>query len=207
MEKMIRKNEELRRLLQDRKATLPAVETMLCNDKLLQQLDELCGHDSALCCKVLELYAPFMEQAPADPVQWLRRLCDRLSDNLFPDEAHPRCDLTADEEIYLCLLDGAMGWNLTEFDPLTDILRFDESALKKSRVAGEYARFHEAVEAEHVLPLMRISREVRPFDPASHTIGVHNVALHTAIMADKAGLNVDLPLVSAAAFGQVRLPR
>ena len=198
---MIRKNEELRRVLKELLETQAAVEKVLTNQVFLHQMDELCGHDSALCCKVLELYAPLMKSAPADHVQWLQRLCDRLSDNLFPDAAHPRCDLTADEEIYLRMLEGVMGWNLTEFDPLTDVMRFDESALKDSRVAGEYTRFRKAVVREHVLPLMRISREVRPFDPASHTIGVHNVALHTAIMAAKAGLPVDLPLVSAAAFG------
>ena len=48
---------------------------------------------------------------------------------------------------------------------------------------------------------MRIGKEIMPFDPASHTIGVHNVALHTAIMAVKAGIPVDLPLVSGAALG------
>ena len=201
MEMMIRKNEELRRLLQEKSATMPTAEKLLCCEEVLEQLDALSGHDSTLCCKVLELCAPLMEQTPTDGVQWLQHLCDRLSDNLFPDEEHPRCTLTADEELYLRLLDTVMGWNLTEFDPLTDVLRFDESALKKSRVAVEYARFSEATMGDYVLQLMRISREVRPFDPASHTIGVHNVALHTAIMAEKAGLEVDLPLVSAAAFG------
>ena len=43
--------------------------------------------------------------------------------------------------------------------------------------------------------------ESTPFDPTSHTIGVHNIALHTAILAKKAGFPVDLPLVSAAALG------
>ncbi len=48
---------------------------------------------------------------------------------------------------------------------------------------------------------MRLGMETTPFDPASHTIGVHNIALHTAILAKKAGFPVDLPLVSAAALG------
>ena len=48
---------------------------------------------------------------------------------------------------------------------------------------------------------MRLGMEATPFDLASHTIGVHNIALHTAILAKKAGFPVDLPLVSAAALG------
>ncbi len=202
MRVMIRENEELRRVLAELCRTVPAAEKVLHNEAFLGKLDELCGHDKALCRKVLELYAPLL----AEPMEgtakaWLERLCDRLSDNLFPDADHPRCDLTDDEQIYLRMLEAMMGWNLTEFDPLTDVMRFDSQALQDSRVAEEYGRFRKAVVQAHVLPLMRISREVRPFDPASHTIGVHNVALHTAIMAVKAGLPVDLPLVSAAAFG------
>ena len=51
------------------------------------------------------------------------------------------------------------------------------------------------------MAVMRLGMESTPFDPASHTIGVHNIALHTAILAKKAGFPVDLPLVSTAALG------
>ena len=198
---MIRENEELRRVLRELCETVPTAEAILNNEALLLELDRLSGHDGALCRKVLALYAPMMQEKPADAVRWLEQLCDRLSDNMFPDTDHPRRDLTDDELTYLRLLEALMGWNLAQFDPLTDMMRFEESALQTSRVAVEHARFRKAIVEAHALPLMRISREVRPFDPASHTIGVHNVALHTAIMAAKAGLPVDLPLVSAAAFG------
>ena len=86
-------------------------------------------------------------------------------------------------------------------DPLRVLLRFDESALGGSRVARQYQTFTQAVQQSHILALLRLSRELGPFDLEAHTIGVHNIALHTAVMAAKAGLAVDLPLVSAAAFG------
>ena len=86
-------------------------------------------------------------------------------------------------------------------DPLTDLLELPPEALGQSRVKEEYAAFLRAVREGHVLALLRITRELRSFDPASHTIGVHNLALHTAILAGRAGIPVDLPLVSAAAFG------
>ena len=47
---------------------------------------------------------------------------------------------------------------------------------------------------------MRIGREIMPFDPASHTIGVHHIALATARQAAAAGLPVDVALVSASAL-------
>ena len=39
-----------------------------------------------------------------------------------------------------------------------------------------------------------------PFDAASHTIGVRNVAVRTALAAHEAGLPVDVPLVAAASL-------
>ena len=47
---------------------------------------------------------------------------------------------------------------------------------------------------------MRLGRETMPFDPASHPIGVHSLALHMARQAKMAGMTVDVPLVSAASL-------
>lgn len=201
MSEMNYKNEELRRVLHQLSAEIPAAAALLENDSLITELETIGGHDSDACMRTLELCADVMERRPADMGQWLSDLCDRLSNNMFPDADHPRCDLTGEEKLYLAVLEQVFPQHITGFDPLTDVLYFPEDALAKSRVAGEYDRFHRAVVGAHVLPLMRISREIRPFDPASHTIGVHNVALHTAILAAQAGMPVDLPLVSAAAFG------
>ena len=201
MSEMNYRNEELRRVLQQLSAEVPAAGALLADEALMAQLEAVGGHDSNACLRTLELCTAVMVQRPADMKQWLSDLCDRLSDNMFPDAQHPRRDLTEDERLYLAVLENVLPQHVAEFDPLTDVLRFEEEALHRSRVAKEYARYRRAIVAAHVLPLMRISREIRPFDPASHTIGVHNVALHTAIMADKAGIAVDLPLVSAAAFG------
>ena len=201
MSDMIYKNEVLRRVLQQLGETVPAAAVLLESESRMAALESIGGHDADTCLRVLEECIGVMEQPPADLTSWLSNLCDRLSDNMFPDAEHPARDLTGDEQLYLAVLENVLPQHIAAFDPLTDVLRFDESALSESRVAEEYARYHRAIVASHVLPLMRISREIRPFDPASHTIGVHNVALHTAILANRAGLNVDLPLVSAAAFG------
>ena len=87
------------------------------------------------------------------------------------------------------------------FDPYLDLLPLPEDAISGSRVEVQYARFEQAVRESHLMAVMRLGMESTPFDPASHTIGVHNIALHTAILAKKAGFPVDLPLVSAAALG------
>ncbi len=192
-------NESLRRVLRREPVTTAA--RLLCDAQAMEALDALSGHDGELCSKVLSICAPMMEQSPADHPAWLAQLRDRLTDNLFPDAEHGRTELTRDETVYLRVLEQLLQWNPDGADPLRDILPFAETALSESRVEQQYHRFCAAVEQAHIMALLRISRELGPFDLEAHTIGVHNVALHTAIMAAKAGLNVDLPLVSAAAFG------
>ena len=201
MSNLMDRNEELRRNLAMLGQEVPAAATLTADEMRLAELEKLCGHDEDICRRALDLCAGVMVRPPADGQLWLSALCDRLSDNMFPDDEHLRRDLTGDERLYLTVLESVLGQRITAFDPLTDVLRFHDSALRESRVGEEYRRFRRRIVADHVLSLMRISREIRPFDPASHTIGVHNVALHTAILAKKAGMKVDLPLVSAAAFG------
>ena len=201
MSDLIYRNEELRRSLSLMSHEVPAAAALAGSESRLSKLETLCGHDSEICSRTLELCSGVMESPVDDVRQWLSDLCDRLSDNMFPDEEHPRRELTGDERLYLAVLECVLAQHIDRFDPLTDVLRFHDGSLRDSRVNDEYRRFRRQIVSDHVLSLMRISREIRPFDPASHTIGVHNVALHTAIMAKKAGMKVDLPLVSAAAFG------
>ena len=84
------------------------------------------------------------------------------------------------------------------FDPLTDLLPIDPAL--DTHIPEEYARFCLAAEDSHFLLTLRLSRELMPFDAASHTIGVRNVAVRTALAAHEAGLPVDVPLVAAASL-------
>ncbi len=192
MSEMNGQNQQLRQVL----SRTYAAEAMIC------ALEDVSGHDDALCRTVWSLCTPLLGVAEGENCEtWLCRLCDRLSDRMFPDAEHPAPVLTDGEQLYLQVLESLFSWRTGAFDPMTDLLPLEEDAGKESRVAAPYERFCSAAAEAHFMALLRISREVRPFDPASHTIGVHNVAVHTAALAKKAGLHVDLPLVSAAALG------
>ena len=105
MSEMNYKNEELRRVLHQLSAEIPAAAALLENDSLITELETIGGHDSDACMRTLELCADVMERRPADMGQWLSDLCDRLSNNMFPDADHPRCDLTGEEKLYLAVLE------------------------------------------------------------------------------------------------------
>ena len=158
-------------------------------------------HRRDLCAAVLALCAPDFEKKPAPTQEFLSALYQKLCARMFPDGLPEIPALTADETGYLTALEAALANRPDCFDPYLDLLPLPEGALSGSRVEAQYARFGQAVREDHLMAVMRLGMEATPFDPASHTIGVHNIALHTAILAKQAGFPVDLPLVSAAALG------
>lgn len=135
---------------------------------------------------------------------WLRYIYDELCHGLFP-QAGRRVQSRGERQATQFFL-TVFEWLVEQekeycaFDPLTDICPLPEGALSGSRVAGEYEIFTQRIKETHFPLLLRLGRDIMPFDPASHTIGVHHVALHTAIQTARAGLDVDLSLISAASF-------
>ena len=158
-------------------------------------------HRQDLCEAVFARCAPELENRPDSAGAFLSALYQHLCARMFPDGLPEVPALTADEALYLDVLESALSGSTDSFDPYLDLLPLPEEALAGSRVEAQYRLFRQAVREDHVLAVMRLGMETTPFDPASHTIGVHNIALHTAILAKKAGFPVDLPLVSAAALG------
>ena len=179
-------------------AELSCARALLEDTEALRALLALSGHQPDLCRRVQSLCAPWL-QTDRDAEEWLRELYDRLSSRIFPERERP--ELTEGERLYLLVLEALFAQNVEEFDPLTDLLTLETQQEKDSNVVAEYARFRLAVREAHLMALLRLGRELQPFDPASHTIGVHNVAVHTALFAKQAGFPVDLPLISAAALG------
>ena len=169
----------------------------------------LSGDRAGLCGAVLSLC---LHQLPPPPAEGYLPWCYRyLCAQLYPDgEVFDPALMNAVEEVYLPALCWALQHEDAPFDPLTDLLPLPEGAIAESRVAEEYGRFQALVEEKRLMALLRIGRECMPFDTASHIIGVHNVALHAAILARAAGLPVDLPPgVGGQPLprrGQVRLP-
>ena len=155
------------------------------------------------CHLVLETCRLYLQTLCPEPEQgWLRFLYEEICQKMFPENGHK--PMTPGQKqaatFYLELLRYAISREQCAFDPLTDIDSATEEELVHSRIQKEYTRFWKAVEDDYFIELMRIGREIMPFDPASHTIGVHHVAVHMARQAFKAGIPVDIALISAAAL-------
>ena len=160
--------------------------------------DDICRSTLDICLGVLEGLSEPPEKG------WLEAAYDHISYGLYPEEGQAAVDerLAAALGFYFQVLDARMRHEAEgrAFDPLTDIILMDEAALGHSRIAPEYRRFVRAIGASRYVTLMRLTREIRPFDALSHTAGVHFMATLVATQAEAAGLPVDAALVSAAAL-------
>ena len=157
------------------------------------------------CDAVLRLCLPVLDQLCVQPAEgWLPYIYGFLTHGLFPDPDRLPDSRAQKQACWFYV--STLEWLLQAEgercppNPLTDLPVLTEAELEHSRIRAEYVRFCEAVTRSHLTALMRIGREIMPFDPASHTIGVHYVALSVARQAALAGLPVDIPLVSASAL-------
>ena len=159
-----------------------------------------------VCCgEVVELCRPVLERlCPQPPRDWLKESYAQLAHGLFPDPARASVPRPLRQAIgfYVTVLALLLAQEPERcpYDPLTDVCHLTPEELENSLISGEYAAWRQAIDEADFLPLLRIGRECMPFDAASHTIGVHHMALHMGRQAAKAGLPVDLALVSAAAL-------
>lgn len=159
--------------------------------------------DGAPCAATAAALRPLLARYAPEPENgWLSALYQMLTDGLFPDPEYQRPGEAVCAALHLLtqVLDLLFSCEEGDFDPLTKLLPFDPALCGGSRVREEYQRFEQAIAQTHFLTTLRLSRELMPFDSASHTIGVRNQAVHMALLAREAGLEVDVPLVAAAAL-------
>ena len=182
-----------------------ALKQLLKDTNFFHSLPAQLPPERTVCAKVLDWCRPVMDRLCEEPAcGWMRECYDELAHRLYPDPARgtlPRgCAQAID--FYITVLSWFLQQETGRFacDPLTDIPFVTEQELESSLIGEEYARWREAIGQAHFVTLMRLGREIMPFDPASHTIGVHYLALHMARQAAKSGLPVDIAMVSAASL-------
>ena len=157
------------------------------------------------CSEVLSWCQSVMDAlCPPPEGGWLLDCYEELAHRLFPDPRRRPLSLPEEQamEFYLTVLDFFLETETGRcpHDPLSDIPSLTEAELSDSLIRDEYGRFCQAIASSRFVTLMRLGRETMPFDPASHPIGVHSLALHMARQAKMAGMTVDVPLVSAASL-------
>ena len=156
--------------------------------------------------KILELAREYILELREQPEEgWLAYCFTYVGSILFPETKGRDTSLDKTyEKGRLLILQILRGFYKYE----DEILPFDPTrtmALLKGDLDGytarEYLRFKDVVKGEYIYEFMRIARDITPFDTLGHMGGVHYVAMHVARQLKRAGVPVDLPLISGAAAG------
>ncbi len=187
------------------KLSKTAVKRLLKETGFLQRLPGELGSRRIRCAEVLDWCRPVMDRLCEEPEGgWLKECYLELAHGLYPDPERGKLEKCKAQAMAFYLT--VLRWFLdTEPgrcvpDPLTDIPTLSEEERRDSLIPDEYPVYLQAIRDARFVELMRLGREIMPFDPASHTIGVHHMALHMGRQAKKAGLPVDLAMVSAASL-------
>ncbi len=212
MNKMIRQiNRDIFEALSARKllGSVPsrrAAQELMKETGWNERLDALFPIKERLSClQVLELCRPILDRiCPQEPEKGWGPFCYQyICRMMFPDGGFaPEADRCGGGALfYLTVLQILLDHERAAlpFDPMLDFQFLTEEEYQSCDKAKEYRRFLAAWRGEFLYELMRLGLEVTPFKTLSHIAGVHYIAMAAARDLARAGVEVDLALISGAA--------
>ncbi len=162
--------------------------------------------DYVSCEQVLEVSRPILDKISDEPEEgWMLHTYNILKSRLYPENFEcPKGEAYEEgSRIYLEILRAFLKRE-KETMPFSPLLHFDFAQAEEmthSDTIVEYERFHQCASDVFMVEFLRLSKEVMPFNALGHIAGVHYVAMHMGRQLYKLGVEVDLPLISAAAIG------
>lgn len=191
------------RYLGERREELAA---LLGGGSFLQRFSPLLeGEGRIQCADVLALCREDLERLSPEPEEgWIRYTYAFASACMFPPaKEDPGERAGAGAVLFLGILQVLFDAERTRrpADPLWDLALLGPEELKDSAHQESYGQFLRCYRREYVYEMMRLGLEATPFRTLEHIAGVHHVALSVARDLKRAGVGVDLALVSAAAAG------
>ena len=203
-------NSALRRRLTNRPAAdwLPDGETFaraLEAENYMQRFAPLFHGERLRCADVLALCRPELDALSGgrEPEQgWLAYTYDFARRLLYPerDAAEPYGPGAVFLLSVLQVLFAAEG-ELLPRDPAWTFDFLTEEELSGCACAASYGQMLRSWKREYVYELMRLGLEATPYRTLEHIAGVHHVAMTAARALHRAGVALDLALVSGSAAG------
>ena len=155
-----------------------------------------------LCCvKLIEAAAEAMPELPAPEGGWSGYVLSDAIARLYPQ--HRREATEQQEDFALCALLAVQLLLAEERRTQRFDMTMDFAFCTDEEAAGSpfYQRFLQVWRQDFVYELLRLSRELTPFSTLQHIAMVHHVAMTAGRALHRAGIPVDLALVSGSAAG------
>lgn len=159
--------------------------------------------DSRIVLDIARQHFPCLMKEPKEG--WLRYCYNHVLHELYPNLGAD--DLSPDAALGRCflmqLLRGLYSWeqNHLPFDPTYTMQLLSSNDVQENGFTHEYLKFRRLIRRHYVYEFMRIGTDITPFNTLGHISGVHYVAMFAARQLRKAGVPVDLAIVSGAAAG------
>ena len=177
----------------------------LINKNFLRNLSAFIGKEKVTCKNVLDLSADILNSHRAEPPEgWLAYAFQHVLNKSFPEavtiKLNPAYEVPV--VIYLEILRTIIKYS--QKTNMGEIPKFEfltEEEIRDLPNKQEYRTFLDVFEKNYVYELMMLDREVNGYNTLSHVSTVHYVATHVARQIKKAGLEVNLGLVSGSAAG------
>lgn len=166
----------------------------------MAKADRICCKSVLVVCeKILSMLSPMPEKG------WLDYIFQHTLNQMFPESTLPVLQgvFEPGRIFYLNVLRYLLKYEERNrpFDPVTHIAFLTPKEINETETSVEYERLLQIFDDQHVYEFMRIASEITPFQTLAHIAGVHHVSMYIGKQLHRAGLPVDLALLSGAAVG------
>ena len=185
-----------------------AMMELIAKDDWKSHISYLLQLESWGCTHVLEIAEKTIKQiSPAPPEGWLSYLYNSTIGLLFPHRSAPenqeREGLYGTGRLLLfqiirALLQMKRGGKPLNYYRDFELLTKEES--EKYDSSSEYQRLLDIMEDWYIHEFMCIGTEITPYNTLGHIAGVHHLSMFIGRQLEKAGVPIDLALLSGAAF-------
>lgn len=179
--------------------------SMLEKETWLKAIANIESHKEISCQDILQISQDTMYAFSGGMPKngWLDCVYHSGIHRLYPEREDIQVEQRYEKAVlfYLETLHVFLQWEETQvsYSRTTHFTFVKEKEQTDSPYIEEYQQFLQCFADGYVYELMRIGREIMPFDMLAHVAGVHMVAMHITRQLFAAGVPVDLRLVSGAA--------
>lgn len=181
------------------------VQSFLINTKFADNISSLINSKQVTCKNVLDLSIDILNSVSSEPAEgWLSYIFQFVLNKSFPEAVTIKLDVKYEISaiIYLEMLRTVIKY--AQDNNLAEIALFEfltEKEIKELNNQEEYLNFLDIFDKNYIYELMMLDGEVNGYNTLNHVSGVHFVAMHLARQLKKAGVQVDLGLVSGSSAG------
>lgn len=185
-----------------------SVQDLLKRFKCREKIANLLSDNVITCKAVFEEMREVMEYLCQEPEpNWLSYIHEYLITGLYPQKetfisVESKNRYKKSVYIFLEILRELLKFEAVRnpISPKSDLKFLKSEELVKNEHYMEYQKLKDVADELYMYELVKISREIMPFDLYSHISGVHYISTHCGRQLAMMGKPVDLSLVSGAAI-------